>query len=108
MPVDRYVKIILTVIAIELLWIGVRDVAPPVSAQAQAQAPAASRTPTSVIIRGIDIDGQEVNVLPVVAGRPLRLDDTRGIAVRGTVTVEAQRPLPVESVPYTPARRPGE
>jgi hypothetical protein len=107
MPVDRYVKIILTVIALELFWIGVRDVAPPVSAQAQAQAPAAAR-PTSVIIRGIDIEGQDVDVLPVVAGRPLRLDDTRGIAVRGTVTVEAQRPLPVESVPYTPARRPGE
>lgn len=106
MPVDRYVKIILTVIAIELFWIGVRDVAPPVSAQAQAQAP--EPAPTSVIIRGIDIDGQDVNVLPVVAGRPLRVDDSRGIAVHGTVTVEAQRPLPVESVPYSPARRPGE
>ncbi len=106
MPVDRYVKIILTVIAIELFWIGVRDVAPPVSAQAQAPAPA--RTPTSVVISGIDIDGQDLNVLPVVSGRPLRIDDARGIAVRGTVTVEAQRPLPVESVPYTPTRRPGE
>lgn len=104
MPVDRYVKIVLTVIALELFWIGIRDVAPPVSAQAQAPAPA----PTAVVIRGIDIDGQELGVLPVVAARPLRIDDSRGIEVRGTVTVQADRPLPVESVTYAPTRRPGE
>jgi hypothetical protein len=107
MPVDRYVKIVLTVIAIELFWIGVRDIAPPVSAQAQAPAPVTA-APTAVVIRGIDIDGQDLGVLPVVAARPLRVDDSRGLAVRGTVTVQADRPLPVESVPYAPARRPGE
>jgi hypothetical protein len=108
MPVDRYVKIVLTVIAIELFWIGVRDVAPPVSAQAQALAPVAAAAPTAVVIRGIDIEGQDLGVLPVVAARPLRVDDSRGLTVRGTVTVQADRPLPVESVPYAPARRPGE
>ena len=33
MPRDRYLKIILTVIAIELGWLGVKDLAVPVSAQ---------------------------------------------------------------------------
>ena len=34
MHIDRYVKVVLTVIAIELFWIGIKDTAPPVSAQA--------------------------------------------------------------------------
>ncbi len=107
MPVDRYLKIVLTVIAVELFWLGVKDIAPPVSAQARgAQTPATA--PTSVVIRGIDLDGQELDVLPVVSARPLRVDDSRPVEVRGTVTVQAERPLPVESVPYAPARRPGE
>jgi len=35
MYMERYLRIILTVIAIELLWIGVKDFAPEVSAQAE-------------------------------------------------------------------------
>jgi hypothetical protein len=31
---DRYTKIVLTVIAIELLWLGLKTTAPPVEAQA--------------------------------------------------------------------------
>jgi hypothetical protein len=42
---DRYLKVILTVIAIELLWIGVRDMAPPVAAQGAGR----------VVIAGIDL-----------------------------------------------------
>ena len=38
MPRDRYLKIILTVIAIELGWLGVKDMAVPVSAQQNQQA----------------------------------------------------------------------
>ena len=37
MPRDRYLKIILTVIAIELGWLSVKDVAVPVSAQQTQQ-----------------------------------------------------------------------
>jgi hypothetical protein len=42
---DRYLKVILTIIAIELLWIGVRDLAPPVAAQ----------TAGRVVIAGVDL-----------------------------------------------------
>ena len=34
MKTDRYLRIILTIIAVELLWLGIRDLTPTVSAQA--------------------------------------------------------------------------
>ena len=34
MAVDRYVKTVLTIIALELFWIGVKDLGTPVTAQA--------------------------------------------------------------------------
>ena len=43
MAVDRYVKTVLTIIALELFWIGVKDLATPVTAQAAL---------TPVVIRG--------------------------------------------------------
>jgi len=126
MHIDRYVKVVLTVIAIELFWIGIKDTAPPVSAQAQA-------APTPVIIRGIDVSGPEAGFLPVAvvggyrqipsraresvdrlttevtAERAIRVESERplDVTVQGTVRVEAERPLRVESVPYTPSQRPG-
>jgi hypothetical protein len=101
MPVDRYVKIVLTVIAFELLWIGVKDAAPPVSAQAQPQ-------PTPVVIRGIQLNGSEPGFLPVVSARPLRVEEARPLKVEidDPVLVETQRPLLVENVGYTPSPRP--
>ena len=42
MAVDRYVKVVLTIIALELFWIGVKDPAPPVAAQAQPRPPRSS------------------------------------------------------------------
>src|SRR4030095_17094987 len=43
---DRYLRIVLTVIALELFWIGVKDFATPLGAQqARAQAPNAQTVP---------------------------------------------------------------
>jgi hypothetical protein len=127
MHIDRYVKVVLTVIALELFWIGIKDTAPPVSAQAQ-------QAPTPVVIRGIDVSGPEAGFLPVavVGGyrqipsrardavdrlsaeittdRAIRVESERplDVTVQGTVRVEAERPLRIESVPYTPAQKPGD
>jgi hypothetical protein len=127
MHIDRYVKIILTIIAAELLWIGLKDGAPSVVAQAQ-------RAPTPVVITGIDVTGPEGGFLPVAvvgsyrripagareavdrlttevtADRAVKVETDRplDVAVQGTVRVTAERPLRVESVPYTPAKGPGE
>ena len=53
---DRYLKIILTIIAVELLWIGIQSTATPVAAQASS---------TPVVIKGIEIDGAGGAFLPV-------------------------------------------
>ena len=127
MHIDRYVKIILTIIAAELLWIGLKDGATPVVAQAQ-------RAPTSVVITGIELSGPEAGFLPVAvvggyrripaaareavdrlttevtAERPMQ-GGNRAAAGRdrtGHGRVTAERPLRVESVPYTPSKGPGE
>jgi hypothetical protein len=108
---DRYLKIILTVIAIQLAWLGVRDLAPPVAAQ-----PAV----TPVVIRGIELPDdtpglpvtiagtrgalqvQPVGVVIVEAARPIKVEADEPLRV------EMEQPIRVESVPYAPAQRPGE
>jgi hypothetical protein len=90
---DRYIKLLLTVIALELLWLAAGDWPQSVSAQ-----PAA----IPVIITGIRLDPASEPPLPV--------------AVHGTVTIAApealriwaDEPLPVKSVPYTASDRPGD
>lgn len=123
MLTDRYLRVILTLIAVELLWLGLKNVAPPVSAQA---------APTSVVITGVQIDGPDSGFLPVaVAGsfrqipdsyraslepHHVRISGSVPIEVRGPLKIEADRPLKiesdrplkVESVDYTPKSRPGE
>ncbi len=125
MYADRYVKIVLTVIAVELLWLATQAGAPPVSAQTQ---PAA----TPVIIRGIDLSSTDAGFLPVAvvgsfkqvpvaaresieplaaevtAARPLRIDSARPLKVEidHVVKVENDEPLLVQSVQYTPTRKP--
>ena len=91
---DRYLKIILTVIALELLWLAVWEPSRPAFAQDSAGMP--------VIITGIRLDPEESGVLPVTAR------GTITIVPAGPVKIEADRPLLVESVPYTPSARPGE
>jgi hypothetical protein len=94
MAVDRFVKTILTIIALELFWIGIKDTAPPVAAQAQL---------TPVVIRSIQIPAGSNDYLPVgLVGQPVRVE------VQRPVKIEADQPIKVENVGYTPAKTPGE
>jgi len=56
MRADRYLKVVLTVIALELAWIGVKDFADPASAQG---------APARVVIAGIEMDAAQPAYLPV-------------------------------------------
>jgi len=62
---DRYLRIVLTIIAVELGWLGVKDVMPTV-ASAQAQ-PAATR----VVITGVDLPTR-TQFLPVAVAGSVR------------------------------------
>jgi hypothetical protein len=122
---DRYLRIVLTVIAVELAWIGVKDVF-TTSVVAQAQ-PA----PTRVVISGVDLPAR-TQFLPVaVTGsvrgvdsprwatpdqlrvesgdRPLRVEMPNPINARivEPIHVDTSRPLDVKSVAAEGATRPG-
>ncbi len=120
MSSDRYLKIVLTIIAVELLWIGLKDVATPVSAQT---------APAAVILSGIELSGDAISALPVVitdtrqpvpieAARALRIESERPLTVQverpipvdvlGPITVEVDEPLQVRVIPDPPKPRPGE
>jgi hypothetical protein len=121
MPRDRYLKIILTVIAIELGWLGLKDIAVPVSAQQNQQ-------PTQVVIRGVDLPcegstdrncretslpvaiSRTTNPVRIVAETPLPVD-ARGIvrirADQPMIVETRERPLLIQSVPAGTAPRPG-
>jgi hypothetical protein len=129
MPRDRYLRVILTVIAIELGWLSVKDVAVPVSAQQtqQNQQPPQNQQLTPVVIRGIDLpcQGNLANCretsLPVSLTRtnaPVRVtaDTPLPVDARGTVRIRqdqaiivetGDRALLVQSVPPIGAPRPG-
>ena len=113
---DRYMKIVLTVIAVELGWLAINQHTAPVAAQAPA-------APTPVIIRGVDMRyaGSGRDALPITlvaaqapievqANRPLPIEAPRPIRVEaaGTVRITSDQVLKVENVGYVPARRPGE
>ena len=88
---DRYLRFILTVIALELGWLGLNHATTPANAQASV---------TPVIIRGIEL-GRDVT-MPVTLSRvtsgPL---DVRTI---GVVRIESDQPLRVETDPNRPLR----
>jgi hypothetical protein len=112
---DRYLRIVLTVIAIELAWIGVKDVLPTPAA---AQAAAGMR----VVIAGVDMPTR-TQFLPVaVAGAvrgaaspPWATLDTLRTNLSGPIDariiepikVDTSRPLDVKSVMAQGAPRPG-
>src|SRR5687768_13847124 len=124
MAANRYVRVILTIIALELGWIALKDTAVPVSAQRGQQI-----EPTLVLIRGIDLPcaGSAIYVnwrevfLPVaitqastsmrvVADPPLQVDARGLIRIRAEqpIVVETRdRPLLIQSVPAGTAARPG-
>ena len=102
MTVDRYVKTVLTIIALELFWIGVKDMGTPLTAQAQL---------TPVVIRGIQLPPGSQEYLPVgVVGQPVRVETVRPVKIEADqpIKIETDRPLKVENVGYTPAKNPGE
>ena len=119
MTADRYLKIILTLIAIELGWLAFNQGATPVNAQAAA---------TPVVITGVEI-GPNRGYLPVAVLGQMRdsnraflpvdmtvrnervtvaIGHTVDVRPIGAIKIEADRPLKVENVGYTPAQRPGE
>ena len=79
MNANLFLRIILTIIAIELGWIAMKDSGVPVSAQ---------QGPAQVTIVG------SLQPLKIEADKPLK--------------IEADQPLKVEVQRYTPAERPGE
>ena len=122
MRADRYLKVILTIIAIELGWIAINQAGSPVNAQQRG---------TPVVITGIDLErpadflpvgvlGQVRNAsssfLPVAT--TIRNDRTNAVPVAlplplevravGAIRIDSDRPIKVETVGYTPAQRPGE
>src|SRR6185503_3400982 len=100
MAVDRYVKTVLTIIALELFWIGVKDLGTPVTAQAAI---------TPVVIRGIQLAPRSEEYLPVgIVGQPVRVDTVRAVKIEADrpIKIEADRPLKVENVGYTPSKNP--
>jgi len=115
MPTDRYLKAILTIIALELLWIGFNHATPTASAQGGV---------TPVIIRGIQLEGAGNAFLPVgvvgsyrqVPGPATAALEPLVTRVQGVVSIESgapllirtDEPLKVEMVDYTPKLRPGE
>jgi hypothetical protein len=123
MKADRYLKVVLTIIALELGWIALKDAAVNVSAQQSQQ----NQQPMSVIIRGIDLScpGNTANCretsLPVSVTRatvPMRVtvDSPLPVDARGIVRIRqdqpvvvetGERPLLIQSVPPTASPRPG-
>lgn len=115
MQVDHYLRVVLTIIAVELLWLGLKDLTPAVSAQAE---------PTRVVIAGAESGFVPVALAGQIATAgqppldPIRVAISGDVFVRGRaplkieadrpLKVEADRPLMVQSVPYMPGARPGE
>jgi hypothetical protein len=88
---DRYLKGVLTIIALELVWLAANGL--PARASAQA-------TATPVVITGIRVTADD-SLLPV------SVHGTVAISSTAPLKVEADRPLPVQEVPYTPTAKPG-
>jgi hypothetical protein len=112
MTVDRYTKLILTVIALELGWIAINNAGVPVLAQRSEAMP--------VIIRGVEGPPGKQPMIPVnvMGSTVLRVESERPLEVVASqpVKIEADRPVPVETgnqpllirtVSDPPASRPG-
>jgi hypothetical protein len=112
MTLDRYSKLLLTIIALELGWIAVSTASVQVSAQ--------KNEPMPVIIRGVEgAPGKEVFIpVTVVGSTVVRVESDRPLEVVASrpVKIEADHPIPVETgnepllirtVSDPPALRPG-
>ena len=112
MTVDRYTKLLLTIIALELGWIAVNNGGIQVSAQ--------RNEPTPVVIRGVEgAPGKDAFIPVTVVGSTIvRVEAARPLEVVASqpVKIEADQPIPVETgnepllirtVSDPPAFRPG-
>ena len=112
MTVDRYTKLLLTIIALELGWIAVSQAGVQVSAQRNDATP--------VIIRGVEgPPGKDVFIpVAVVGSSVLRVESARPLEVVAAqpVKIEADQPIPVttgneplliKTVSDPPAFKPG-
>jgi len=123
MSADRYLKAVLTVIALELGWLALNGASVPLSAQ---RGPAAQ----PVVIRGVELAGPSPNTLPVtltgnntlvpvtltssntivrvMTDRPLQIEQPVLVHNDRPLIVETgSRPLVVQSMPATSSARPG-
>ena len=89
---DRYARIVLTVIAFELLWLMLGG--PSQTANAQSAA-------IPVILTGVQLDAAAADAMPV------RIEGSVMIASPATIKIHVDDPVPVKSVPYEPSLRPG-
>jgi len=113
MAADAYTRFVLTVIAGCLIYLCVRESAPPASAQ---------QVPASVVITGIQLGGAPKTVLPVaVVGTatpardgwtisPLEARVPNEVQIRAmrALKIEADKPLLVENIKAPGSQRPGE
>jgi hypothetical protein len=114
---DAYTRFVLTVIAMCLVYLCLKQGAPPVAAQDAA---------TRVIITGVSLEHADApNMLPVgVVGQmrlvpggysalpiqPVSIRATEALEIRTTkpLMIDAERPLPVRAVREPGSQRPGE
>ena len=92
MSADRYLRFILTIIAVELLWLGLRGAAVPALAQQKAE-------PTSVVITGVRIGSHEYTTLPVaVVGsiRPNSIPSHRELPNLQPASVRVSEPVQID------------
>jgi hypothetical protein len=112
MTVDRYTKLLLTIIALELGWIAINNSSVQVLAQRSE--------PMPVIIQGVAGPPGKQPLIPVtvMGSTVLRVESDRPLEVVGSqpFKIEADRPIPVETgnqpllirtVSDPPAARPG-
>jgi hypothetical protein len=95
MTPNRYLNALLTLIAIELLWIALNGL--PVRTSA-----AAAIEPTPVVITDVRLGTAGERVLPVAVIGTVTIDAS------APIRVTADEPLDVRTVPYTPSTRPGD
>ena len=96
MKANRYLNVVLTIIAIELGWMALANVGVPLSAQ---------QTAMPVVITGVNVDRNvdrnqtlPVSLREITAITPLKVDFDRPIRIQEPVTVR---------IPVTTSPRPG-
>jgi hypothetical protein len=112
MTADSYSRFILTVIAVCLIYLCVKESAPPASAQ---------QAPARVVITGIELGTAPKSVVPVAvvgtarpardgwAISPLEVRVPEEVQIRSirALKIEADKPLLVENIKAPGSQRPG-